>query len=279
VADERAPTLHAPPHPTLHAYYQGDESRQRFLNALFDRTARQYRVMDTATGLGSGLWYRRNVLREAGLRKGMSVLDVGCGSGLTTRCARKLVGATGRVVGLDPSTGMLREAQKTAGATLIQGVGDQLPLADASFDFLSMGYALRHLSDLRVAFHEYHRVLKPGGIVVLLEVSRPRSAALLSVSRFYIRTLMAMALAAVTGNREMRTLMRYWWDTTEQCVAPETILSALYDAGFVDCALKEQFRGLLRNYRATKGSGAPAEPFGSLVEAPAGILSVPRGRS
>jgi hypothetical protein len=47
--------------------------------------------------------------------------------------------------------------------------------------------------------------------------------------------------------------MRYWWDTTEQCVAPEAILSALSDVGFVRCDLHEQFSGLLRNYRAIKG--------------------------
>jgi demethylmenaquinone methyltransferase/2-methoxy-6-polyprenyl-1,4-benzoquinol methylase len=75
---------------------------------------------------------------------------------------------------------------------------------------------------------------------------------LLSLTRFYIRSVLGVALAMATGNRDMRTLMRYWWDTTEQCVAPEAILSALADVGFARCKLDEQFSGLLRNYRAVK---------------------------
>jgi len=250
--DDGATAVHVPPHPALRDYYAASESRQGFLNELFNRTAYQYRAIDKVVAFGSGLWHRRRALHSAGLGPGMKVLDVACGPGLTTQCAIGLVGSTGYVVGLDPSSGMLHEAQKGPCRNLIQGVGEQLPFPDASFDFLSMGYALRHVSDLRVAFREYRRVLKPGGIVLLLEISRPRSPALLALSRFYIKTVMGVAFATATGNRDMRTLMRYWWDTTESCVAPETILSALGDVGFAECALREQFSGLIRDYRAVK---------------------------
>jgi demethylmenaquinone methyltransferase/2-methoxy-6-polyprenyl-1,4-benzoquinol methylase len=147
---------------------------------------------------------------------------------------------------------MLREARKGPCRSLVQGIGEELPFPDGTFDFLSMGYALRHVSDLHVAFREYRRVLRPGGVILLLEISRPRSAALLSVSRFYIRTLMGVAFARATSNPDMRTLMRYWWDTTEQCVAPEAILAALCDVGLVQCELKEIFSGLIRDYRAVR---------------------------
>jgi demethylmenaquinone methyltransferase / 2-methoxy-6-polyprenyl-1,4-benzoquinol methylase len=250
--DDTGPAWHVPPHPTLREYYDGNESRQRFLNDLFDRTAYGYRAIDKAIGFGSGLRYRRTALRHAGLGPGMRVLDVACGPGLTTQCALGLVGPTGYVIGLDPSSGMLHEAQQGPCRNLIQGVGEHLPFPDASFDFLSMGYALRHVSDLRMAFREYRRVLRPGGIVLLLEISRPRSAALLTVLRFYIKTVMGVVLAAATGNQDMRTLMRYWWDTIENCVAPETIVTALGDVGFAECGLRERYSGLLRDYRAVK---------------------------
>jgi demethylmenaquinone methyltransferase/2-methoxy-6-polyprenyl-1,4-benzoquinol methylase len=249
---DRTRVVDAAPHPTLREYYERSEHRQEFLNELFNRTAYGYRAIDRATGFGSGLWYRRKSLREAGLRAGMDVLDVGCGPGLTTQSALDLVRPNGYVVGLDPSSGMLHEARRGPCRHLVQGVGEQLPFPEARFDFLSMGYALRHVPDLRVAFREYHRVLRPGGIILLLEISRPRSAILQSLSRFYIKTVLGTAFATATGNRDMRTLMRYWWDTTEQCVAPEAILSALAGVGFVACELSEQFNGLLRNYRAVK---------------------------
>jgi demethylmenaquinone methyltransferase / 2-methoxy-6-polyprenyl-1,4-benzoquinol methylase len=241
-----------PPHPTLSEYYQATESRQGFVNDLFDRTAPWYRAIDRATAFGMGPLYRRQCLRRAGLREGMSVLDVGCGPGLTAQGAMRLVGPTGYVVGLDPSAGMLREARKSRCRVLVQGLGEQLPFPDARFDFVSMGYALRHVSDLAEAFGEYRRVLKPGGILLLLEVSRPRSAALRRVFRFYIRTVVGVGLAVATRNRHMRTLMRYWWDTTDSCGPPEAILSALAAAGFVQARVKELFNGLIRDYRAVK---------------------------
>ncbi len=242
------------PHPPLHQYYEVTGERQHFLNELFNRTAYQYRNIDKATGFGSGLWYRRRALRAAGLKAGMRVLDVACGPGLVAQCALQLVGPSGSVIGLDPSIGMLQEAQKGPCRSLVQGVGERLPFPDGQFDFLSMGYALRHVPDLRVAFAEYWRVLKPGGVVLLLEISRPRSPVLLALTRFYIKTVLGVLFATATGNRDMRTLMRYWWDTTEYCVEPEQILTALRDSRFADCTMTEVGNGLLRDYRAIKSA-------------------------
>jgi demethylmenaquinone methyltransferase/2-methoxy-6-polyprenyl-1,4-benzoquinol methylase len=240
------------PHPPLRQYYDGIEARQGFLNELFNRTAYQYRNIDKATGFGSGLWYRRKALREAGLKAAMHVLDVACGPGLVTQCALDVVGSSGLVIGLDPSIGMLREAQKGSCRTLVRGVGERLPFPDNHFDFLSMGYALRHVPDLKTAFGEYYRVLKPGGIMLLLEISRPKSAALLMLLRFYIKTVLGTVFSATTGNPDMQTLMAYWWDTMEYCVSPEDILGTLKGMGFSDCTLKELGNGLLRDYRAVK---------------------------
>lgn len=238
------------PHPVLPVYYDHMEDRQGFVNDLFDRTACHYRKIERAAGFGSGLRYRRKALQEAGLKAGMHVLDVACGPGLVTQGALDLVGPTGSVIGLDPSMGMLREAQKSPCRKFVRGVGERLPFPDQCLDFLSMGYALRHVPDLQAAFTEYRRVLKPGGIVLLMEISRPRSAALVALSRFYIKTVLGRLFSATTGNRDMRTLMGYWWDTMERCVAPEDILGALRDAGFVERTLKEFGGGLLRDYRA-----------------------------
>lgn len=251
-----APMVPVPPHPSLRRYYAEDEKRQEFLNELFNRTAYQYRNLDKVTAFGSGVWYRRKALRESGLEPGMHVLDVACGPGLVSQCARDLVGPTGRVIGLDPSIGMLREAQKGPCRSLVRGVGERLPFANRSFDFLSMGYALRHVSDLKTAFSEYRRVLKPGGILLLLDICRPKSPLLLSLSRFYIKTVMGIAFAASTGNRDMKTLMAYWWDTTEHCVSSKTILDAMQEVGFTDCSLHELFNGLLRDYRAVRATHA-----------------------
>ena len=164
-----------PPHPVLDKYYSSDADRQSFVGALFDGAARHYNRIGTMLDLGSGPWYRRRVLRRAGLRPGMRLLDVATGTGLVARGAVRILGDPGRVIGIDPSRGMLREARKALASPLVQGRAEALPFRDDLFDMLSMGFALRHVPDLDAAFREYRRVLKPGGRLLLLEVSRPRS--------------------------------------------------------------------------------------------------------
>lgn len=239
------------PHPPLRPYYDKPEERQAFLNDLFDRTAGHYRDIERAAGLGTGCWYRKKALERAGLRPGMRMLDVACGPGLMGQGAIQLVGET-FVIGLDPSVGMLREAQRGGCQRLVQGVGERLPFLDQTFDFLSMGYALRHLSDLREAFAEYWRVLKPGGIVLLLEIARPRSAILGRVLRWYLNDVLGTVLAVRNGDENLKQVMTYWWKTIEHCVPSATIVQTLEESGFVDCQVMERFGGLLCDYRAVK---------------------------
>jgi demethylmenaquinone methyltransferase/2-methoxy-6-polyprenyl-1,4-benzoquinol methylase len=241
-----------PPHPPLGRYYKSDSQRQSFVNGLFDETACHYRNIERAVSFGLGRWYRKRALRDAGLSTGMQVLDVACGPGLVTQVAAEITGSSGHVIGLDPSLGMLREVPEGALSNLVQGVAETLPFRDASFDFVCMGYALRHVSDLRAAFREYLRVLKPGGVVLALEISQPRSSALLSLQRFYMKSIVGTTFALATGNRQLQTLMAYFWDTTEQCIPPATIVGALKDVGFAQSGVKELCAGLLRNYRAVK---------------------------
>ena len=241
-----------PPHPPLTGYYKLTSQRQGFVNELFDQTACQYRNVENLLSFGFGRWHRKRALREAGLSTGMRVLDVGCGPGLVAQGAAEVIGPSGYVIGLDPSLGMLREARNGSFQSLVQGRAETLPFQDASFDFVSMGYALRHVSDLRAAFREYLRVLKPGVVVLALEMSKPRSPALLYLQRLYVKSILGTTLAVATGNRQLYTLMAYFWDTIEQCVPPATILEAFKEVGFAHSSVKELFAGLLRDYRAVK---------------------------
>ena len=140
------------PHPPLPRYYQTEADRSRWVRSIFDRTAGDYDRVERVLGLGSGSWYRRRALWRAGLRTGMTVLDVGTGTGLVAREAATLVGDATRVTGVDPSSGMVGHARVPAGVRLLAGSAESIPAADGAADFLSMGYALRHISDLRPAF-------------------------------------------------------------------------------------------------------------------------------
>src|SRR5262249_27965631 len=157
----------------LEKYYPSADDRQPFVTALFDRTARHYDRIGRLIAFGKGPLYRRQALERAGLRAGMRLLDVATGTGQGARSAASIVQVAGAVVGLDPSRGMLDEARKTGAGPLVQAEAGALPFRSNAFDMLSMGFALRHVADLDGAFQEYRRVLKPGGRVLLLELSRP----------------------------------------------------------------------------------------------------------
>jgi demethylmenaquinone methyltransferase/2-methoxy-6-polyprenyl-1,4-benzoquinol methylase len=256
---EETPQGALPPHPTLSGYYARDEDRPEFVRHLFDSAARDYDRIEGNMALGWGRRYRREALLRAGLFEGMRVLDVAIGTGLVAREAVHVAGKTSRVIGLDPSPGMLAEARRHLGVQGVLGLGEQLPWRDGSFDFLSMGYALRHLSDLTVALREFSRVLKPGGAVCVLELTRPQNRIGYTALRFYLRRLVPVLTRLRTRNPEAELLMRYFWDTIEACVAPERILNAMDEVGFVDVR-RTLVIGLFSEYTGHKTGPRPTPP-------------------
>jgi demethylmenaquinone methyltransferase/2-methoxy-6-polyprenyl-1,4-benzoquinol methylase len=232
VLDRNRPTSAATraPIPALPRYFSDERGRRRFLDNLFDGTAREYDSVERLLALGSGPWYRRQALRRAGLAPGMRVLDVATGTGLVAREAIATVGPTGRVIGLDPSAGMLHEAL-VLDIELVRALGEKMPFRDGEFDFVSMGFALRHVADLDLLFAEMRRVLKPGGVACVLEITRPQCR----VAAAGLRAFMTRAVPAVARLTRhaaaARRLIPFYWDTIEACVPPETVLGALQRSG------------------------------------------------
>jgi demethylmenaquinone methyltransferase/2-methoxy-6-polyprenyl-1,4-benzoquinol methylase len=221
------------PHSDLGRYYDGGErGRRDFVREIFDHTAGDYDRVERMMAVGTGSWYRRRALERSGLSAGARVLDVAIGTGLVAREAATLVGSPRLVTGLDPSVGMVLRARRALATPLVLGTGESLPFADASFDFLSLGYALRHLADLRAAFGEFHRVLRPGGTVCLLEITPPRSGPGRALLRLYVRGVIPLLSRMATRHPETALLWQYFWDTMEGCVPPERVLEALASAGF-----------------------------------------------
>jgi len=257
--EQRRPDGTVPPHPTLSSYYGRDEDRPDFVRRLFDRAASNYDTIEGKMAFGWGRWYRREALVRAGLFAGMRVLDVAIGTGLVAREAACLAGDTSRVVGLDPSAGMLAEARRHLGVNGVLGIAEQLPWRNDSFDFLSMGYALRHLSDLTITLGEFRRVLKPGCALCMLELTRPENKLGFASLRFYLRRVVPLFTRIRTRNSEAELLMRYFWDTIEACIPPERILTAMDEAGFEDVR-RTLVIGLFSEYTGYKKGPRPTPP-------------------
>jgi demethylmenaquinone methyltransferase / 2-methoxy-6-polyprenyl-1,4-benzoquinol methylase len=218
------------PHPPLPRYYKHTEERPAFLRDLFDHAAGYYDRLCGVMSFGSGQWYRGWVLRRAGLRRGMRLLDVATGTGLVARAAARVLERREAVVGVDPSPGMLREARRAFAGPLAQGRIEGLPFRAGLFDFVTIGYALRHAADLDIAFRECLRVLAPGGRLVVLEISRPPTVAMRTLIRIYLTRVLPLVMRAAHA----RLLMHYYWETIDACVTPERIMADLRGAGFTD---------------------------------------------
>ncbi|MEX0829338.1 MAG: class I SAM-dependent methyltransferase [Nitrospirales bacterium] len=240
------------PHPPLRDYYQTEEQRRQLLDTQFDHVAPDYNWITQASSFGSGKWYRREALIRSGLTEGNTILDIACGPGTVSICAQQIIGKTGSVIGLDPSLGMVTEARKQGVSTVVQGKAEDLPFPDSTFDFISMGYALRHVTDLTHTFKEYLRVLKAGGQLLILEIARPDSMLPYQLSRLFLKQIVPWMAYLGTKNPHAHKLMKYYWDTIESCVPPETILQALEESGFAQSRQYTLFGGLLRDYSAHK---------------------------
>jgi demethylmenaquinone methyltransferase/2-methoxy-6-polyprenyl-1,4-benzoquinol methylase len=200
---------------------------------------------------GTGQFYRRDALVRAGLRSGMAVLDVGTGTGLLAREAIGIVESRGRVFGVDPSSNMMQAGRAAFGMARVQGVGERLPFATGRFDFVTMGYALRHVPDLDQTFEEYYRVLKPGGRVLLLEISAPASRVGRGVAAAYFGRVVPLVARLGTGSADAQRMMKFYWDTIEHCVPPDTVLAALGGTGFAQ-PTRTVTQGIFSEYTATK---------------------------
>src|SRR4051812_40114160 len=145
------------------------------VRAMFDRIARVYDLMNSVMRAGMHHRWRERAADLAGVGPGDRALDVAAGTGdLAIELARR-VGPTGSVVGSDFSEPMLERARrKSATVTWEQANALDLPYPDDGFDATTVGFGARNFSDLDRGLAEMTRVVRPGGRVVVLEMTTPR---------------------------------------------------------------------------------------------------------
>ena len=204
--------------------------------------------------------YRDWGLEKLSAQPGEKILEIGFGTGHCLVALAKAVWPSGRVIGLDISDGMLAIARERLRE---QGLSDRvdLHLGDAanlsfieasSLDGVFMSFTLELFDNPEIprVLQECHRVLKPGGRVCILEITRPRTR----LGRLVLSRYLAWVPAMVgRGSGRTAELWRYYWDTIDRCVPPETILEVLRRNGFVDVG-RRSFFGPLHEYLATKAS-------------------------
>jgi demethylmenaquinone methyltransferase / 2-methoxy-6-polyprenyl-1,4-benzoquinol methylase len=159
------------------------------VRAMFDRIAGLYDVMNTVMTAGLHHRWRERAADLAALEPGDRALDVATGTGdLALELARR-VGPSGEVVGSDFSEGMLEHARrKAAGVANVRfehGNAQALPYADDTFAAATVGFGARNFSDLPLGLREMTRVVRPGGRVVVLEITTPTKPPLSTCVRLW----------------------------------------------------------------------------------------------
>lgn len=239
------------PHQPLPDYYPADDlqARERFLRNTFDDTAVDYNKLERILGFGTGSRYRNMALRRAGLAPGMQVVDVGMGTGLVSQEILKITGEPQHLIGVDPSPGMMAQSTLPSQVPCRLGRAEEIPVPDASVDFLVMGYALRHISDFSVACREFRRVLKPGGRVLILEITPPEGRVATALLKAYMRGAVPLMARAVSKSPATPMLWRYYWDTIAACIKPAEVMAALSAAGLQSSARHVEV-GIFSEYTA-----------------------------
>ncbi|HEV3173282.1 MAG TPA: ubiquinone/menaquinone biosynthesis methyltransferase [Actinocrinis sp.] len=207
----------SPPGATALGGVDTTAERPRTPQGLFDRVAPRYDVLNSLLSLGSDRRWRRAAAKQLEVPPGGAVLDVATGTGALAAEIARLLPKGARVVGCDLNASMLHVAahrvrrDPQVPITLTRGDALHLPLADACVDAATIAFAIDDMPDRHACAAELYRVLRPGGQLVLLELSMPDREPLRSVYRGVLRTLhSAGRLRGGEGYRHLREeIVRY----------------------------------------------------------------------
>lgn len=239
------------PHPILKPHYNNRKEKQKFLRKIFDESAQYYEGIVKWGWFNTGDRYRRDALIRAGLKPGMRVIDVASGTGPTARAIAEIVEDASLVTCVEPSRGMLEESKKQLDCAHIQAVAEEMPVPDGCYDFVSMGFALRHVDDLESAFAEYFRVMKEGGKLLITDVTTPANPLAYFFMRMYFKNMLPFFTRIFTRSKAAGYLMTYYWETMENMVEPKTVLDTLERVGFKDVTQNIHV-GIISEYVACK---------------------------
>jgi demethylmenaquinone methyltransferase/2-methoxy-6-polyprenyl-1,4-benzoquinol methylase len=191
---------------------------------MFDRIAPVYDAMNRLMTVGLDRRWRRLAVAEA-VRPGDRVLDACCGTG-DLAIAALLV--AGEVVGVDFSEAMLERARRKAPAIeWLEADVLALPFEDGSFDAATVGFGVRNLDDIEAGLAELRRVLRPGGRVAILEITRPRGL-LLPFYRLWFDVAIPLAGKLLPGG----SAYTYLPASVRRFPGPEQLAALMKTAGF-----------------------------------------------
>jgi demethylmenaquinone methyltransferase / 2-methoxy-6-polyprenyl-1,4-benzoquinol methylase len=217
------------------------------VRAMFDRIARVYDRMNSVMTAGMHHRWRARAADLAGVGPGSRALDVATGTG---DLAVELASRGASVTGLDFSEAMLDLARaKAPGIEFVQGNALELPFADGEFDAVTVGFGARNFADLERGLGELARVTRPGGRVVILEITTPQKPRLSWFFRVWFDRVVPR-LGRVAGDSDAYS---YLPSSVRRFPGPEELARLLAGAGLVDVRWVLTAGGIIAIHAGARG--------------------------
>ncbi len=212
------------------------EEKQSLVNQVFDSVARKYDIMNDVMSFGLHRLWKHIAITYSGVRLGDSVLDVASGTGDLARQFARIVGACGQVVLTDINQNMLSEGRRALdGQGVINNVNytvsnaEQLSFSDNTFHCVTIAFGLRNVRDKKAALHEFYRVLKPGGRLLVLEFSQVQSKCLRALYDTYSMRIIPRLGQLITQDRDS---YQYLVESIRKHPDQDALAAMLEAAGF-----------------------------------------------
>ncbi|MBS0663452.1 MAG: bifunctional demethylmenaquinone methyltransferase/2-methoxy-6-polyprenyl-1,4-benzoquinol methylase UbiE [Verrucomicrobia bacterium] len=227
------------------------------VNSMFGRIARRYDLANHLLSFGLDIWWRRRLVAAVRRHSPRDVLDLATGSGDVAFALNRGLSAGTRITGMDFCAPMLEEAERKkavlppdrqALVTFRQGDGMALPVADESFDAVTISFGLRNMADRHRSLTEMRRVLRPGGRLYVLEFSQPW-AVVKPCYFLYLRHLLPRIAGVVTGDKGAYVYLN---ETIEEFPGRSALAEEIRSAGFADVQAEGLSGGTVALHSATR---------------------------
>lgn len=223
---------------------------------MFDRIAPTYDLLNHLLSLGRDVSWRRRAARALPECEGLKVADLATGTGDLLVAMLRERPNVAEAVGLDISEEMLKIALRktsecgfTDRVRFVRDDAVHSALPGEHFDAVTMGFGIRNTPDVKATLREIHRLLKPGGTAVVLEFSLPRSALLRGGYLLYLRSVVPVLGALLSGSRGA---YRYLNESIEAFYRPDAFCALMRESGFAEVSARPLTGGVASIYRGLK---------------------------
>jgi len=232
------------------------DDKARRVAGVFDTVAGRYDVMNDVMSFGAHRLWKRVAVDMCGVRPGHQVLDLAAGTGDLSRRFARLVGEQGQVIAADINAAMLNVGRDRLldrgvyrNVRFTQANAECLPFMVDSFDCATIAFGLRNVTDKQAALDSLFRVIKPGGVLLVLEFSKPVITGLNKVYDAYSFRMLPLMGRLIAGDADS---YRYLAESIRMHPDQKTLKSMMEQSGFERCDYHNLAGGIVAIHRGYK---------------------------